>query len=96
MTQLSKITVTYRSNYNGCDLSTEINGSEEDLFDLNEHRKKGEDVIDVILSWAGHNCDTYGEFQGNIAALKQFATKAVQETFGQDVVVTFKEDKFST
>lgn len=87
---LTNVTVTYQSNYNGCYLTTTINGVEQ--YELNGF----EEVSSEICEHAHQFCDEDGYFQGSVVDLQQFCTDLVKQKFGQNVVVEFVEDSSST
>jgi hypothetical protein len=94
--KLTNVKVTYCSNYNGCYISTPVDGDECSLDEFPEHAEKYGKVVTDIVDFAVDDCDEDGEFEGSIKALREFATKVVKEAFGKNVKVTFEVDSFST
>jgi hypothetical protein len=93
--QLNNIHICYCSQYNGCSLSSEINGKSEDLQFISEFADRAEQCTGRIVEDAYAN---YGEYiiGDNTELLRDKSIAVVKEVFGADVNVTFEIDSQST
>lgn len=93
MAEITKVEVTYQSNYNGCSVyGYTADGTEVDT----DEDARLQTVSDKIVDEAYKECNPHGEFYGDTDELEEFAKKAVHEAFGEHVEVTFEEDNMST
>lgn len=95
--QMPQIAVTYRSNYNDCDLYINVNSRLTHMASIDEYSVKAVRVCDVIAVHASKDCDIDGKFHGDLQELERFAIKTVKEIFGRGAVdVTFTVDAWTT
>lgn len=95
---LTKLHITYQSNYNGCSVVAEVGDDGFDLYEFagGKYKTAGNQLMNAITTYAHDSCDEDGEFQGSIANLRKFSTEAAAKLFGPNVAVTFEEDASST